>query len=103
MTKRIYPLIVILALLILNFSALAIAASSPSAAEWEKTVAAAKREGKVVIIGPQGTETKDALVEGPLFNDRLIQGLLRAEREKETLAVLFIDLDDFKLSIGIEN
>ncbi len=47
-----------------NFSALAVAASAPSAAEWEKTVSAAKREGKVVVIGPQGTETHDALIDG---------------------------------------
>ena len=30
-------------------------------AEWDKIVAAAKKEGKVSVIGPQGTETKDAL------------------------------------------
>jgi diguanylate cyclase (GGDEF)-like protein len=32
-----------------------------------------------------------------LFNDRLSQALLRAERSNQQLAVLFIDLDDFKL------
>ncbi len=48
----------------LNFSAPAVAASVPNAAEWEKTIAAANREGKVVVIGPQGTETRDALVDG---------------------------------------
>src|SRR3972149_5461313 len=34
------------------------------AAEWADVVAAAKREGKVVVLGPQGNETRDALVEG---------------------------------------
>ena len=48
----------------LNFSSLAVAASAPSDVEWEKTVAAAKREGKVVVIGPQGNETREALVNG---------------------------------------
>ncbi|HTN72327.1 MAG TPA: extracellular solute-binding protein [Methylomirabilota bacterium] len=33
-------------------------------AEWAETVAAAKREGKVVVIGPQGPETREALTEG---------------------------------------
>ena len=33
-------------------------------AEWAEVVAAAKREGKVVVIGPQGTETREALTEG---------------------------------------
>ena len=49
---------------VLNFSTLVFAASAPNAAEWESTIAAAKREGKVVVIGPQGNETRDALVEG---------------------------------------
>jgi len=36
--------------------------SGPSwAAEWDKVLEAAKREGKVAVIGPQGTETNDAL------------------------------------------
>ena len=39
-------------------------ATSVQAAEWAEVVAAAKREGKVVVVGPQGTETRDALVEG---------------------------------------
>jgi ABC-type Fe3+ transport system substrate-binding protein len=33
-------------------------------AEWNDVVAAAKREGKVVIVGPQGTETREALTQG---------------------------------------
>jgi ABC-type Fe3+ transport system substrate-binding protein len=35
-----------------------------STAEWSEVVAAAKREGKVVIVGPQGTETREALTKG---------------------------------------
>ena len=45
-------------------SALAVAASAPKAAEWEKTVAAAKKEGQVVIMGPAGVDVRDALTEG---------------------------------------
>ena len=33
-------------------------------AEWDKIVAAAKKEGKISIIGPQGTATKDGLTLG---------------------------------------
>jgi iron(III) transport system substrate-binding protein len=42
------------------------AGGAPAAAptEWEQTVAAARREGKVVIMGPAGTESHDALVSG---------------------------------------
>ncbi len=68
MKQRFYSLIAIVVMVaiaaVLNFSVLAFAASAPSTAEWEKTVAAAKREGKIVIIGPQGNETREALVEG---------------------------------------
>ena len=32
--------------------------------EWAQIVEAAKREGTVVVIGPQGSETRDALVQG---------------------------------------
>ncbi|HEY3302925.1 MAG TPA: extracellular solute-binding protein [Candidatus Binatia bacterium] len=39
-------------------------ATSAWQAEWAEVVAAAKREGKVVVIGPQGTETREALTEG---------------------------------------
>ncbi|MGH7767391.1 MAG: extracellular solute-binding protein [Candidatus Binatia bacterium] len=40
---------------------------SPAAAqsnEWAQIVEAAKREGTVVIVGPQGSETRDALTQG---------------------------------------
>lgn len=33
-------------------------------AEWEQALEAGKREGRVVVIGPQGTETRDALSVG---------------------------------------
>ena len=49
---------------VLCFAAVAIAASAPKAAEWEKTVAAAKKEGQVVIIGPPGADVRDALTQG---------------------------------------
>ncbi|MFZ4438393.1 MAG: putative bifunctional diguanylate cyclase/phosphodiesterase [Syntrophales bacterium] len=42
-------------------------------------------------------DTLTGLPNRALFNDRLAQSLRRAERNKEMLAVLFIDLDDFKL------
>ncbi len=48
----------------LNFGDLAVAASAPSAAEWEKMVAAAKKEGSVVVSGPTGAEARDALTDG---------------------------------------
>lgn len=35
-----------------------------AAAAWEQTVAAAKREGKVSVIGPQGADTQAAMTEG---------------------------------------
>ena len=33
-------------------------------AEWAQIVEAAKREGTVVVVGPQGSETRDALTLG---------------------------------------
>ena len=42
----------------LLISGAALAQSSPS---WEQIVAAAKKEGMVSVIGPQGSETRDAL------------------------------------------
>jgi len=68
MTQKIYLLITAAVMVAigatLNFSALAVAASAPNAAEWEKTVAAAKKEGQIVIIGPTGVDTRDALTLG---------------------------------------
>lgn len=48
----------------LCFTAPVIAASIPTAADWEKTVAAAKKEGQVVIMGPAGADVRDALTQG---------------------------------------
>src|SRR5687767_603519 len=31
---------------------------------WEQIVTAAKKEGSVAVIGPQGSETRDALTQG---------------------------------------
>jgi len=47
-----------------SFSSLAVAASAPSAAEWEKVLAAAKKEGTVSVIGPVGENRVDTL-KGP--------------------------------------
>jgi ABC-type glycerol-3-phosphate transport system substrate-binding protein len=48
----------------LCFAALAMAASAPKTSEWEKTAAAAKGEGRVVIMGPAGADVRDAFTEG---------------------------------------
>jgi iron(III) transport system substrate-binding protein len=47
-------------------SALALGGSAPSASDsdWSKIVAAAKKEGKVVIIGPSGSNVRDAYTLG---------------------------------------
>jgi iron(III) transport system substrate-binding protein len=49
---------------VLCFTAVAVAASAPKTSEWEKTVAAAKGEGSVVIMGPAGADVRDAFTEG---------------------------------------
>jgi iron(III) transport system substrate-binding protein len=49
---------------VLCFAPLAVAASAPKAAEWEKTVVAAKKEGHVVIMGPAGADVRDAFTQG---------------------------------------
>ncbi len=63
---KVWGLTVVLAAIVtvLNFSALAFAASAPNAAEWESTLAAAKKEGKVVVSGPAGADVRDALTAG---------------------------------------
>jgi iron(III) transport system substrate-binding protein len=43
---------------------LAAQAAAPKSSEWEKTVAAAKKEGQVVIMGPAGADVRDALTQG---------------------------------------
>jgi len=40
------------------------AASAPQGSEWEKIVAAARGEGRVVLMGPAGADVRDALTEG---------------------------------------
>jgi iron(III) transport system substrate-binding protein len=51
-------------LAILSSPAFAAAADTPKRSEWEKTVAAAKKEAQVVIIGPAGVDVRDALTQG---------------------------------------
>ena len=53
-------LILIAALFSSSVSALGAAAPAASDSDWNKTVSAAKKEGKVVIIGPVGADVKDA-------------------------------------------
>jgi iron(III) transport system substrate-binding protein len=38
--------------------------AAAATAEWERIVAAAKQEGKIVVMGPIGTETRDGLTLG---------------------------------------
>ncbi len=68
MTQRFYSLIAIVVMVAIvaapSFSALAIAASAPNSSEWESTLAAAKKEGNVVVSGPTGVDLRDALMEG---------------------------------------
>src|SRR5436190_16444790 len=40
------------------------AAMAQSSQSWEQILAAAKKEGVVAVIGPQGSETRDALTQG---------------------------------------
>ncbi len=63
---KVLRLTVALAVIIaaLNFSALAFAAPAPKAGEWERTVDAAKKEGRIVIMGPSGVDTRDAFTVG---------------------------------------
>src|SRR2546429_10009687 len=58
LVARIFLIAMSLALL---GSAGALAQSSQS---WEQILAAAKKEGVVAVIGPQGSETRDALTQG---------------------------------------
>src|SRR4249920_256159 len=49
-------------LIAMSFSLLASAAAiAQSSQSWEQILAAAKKEGMVSVIGPQGSETRDAL------------------------------------------
>lgn len=57
MKKNILPILLVLGVFFIVSSAWA-------DAQWDKIVAAAKKEGKLSLIGPQGTETKDGLTVG---------------------------------------
>lgn len=39
-----------------------VSAPVPASSDWDQTVAAAKREGKIVILGPQGADVRDVMV-----------------------------------------
>lgn len=43
---------------------LAVGAAASNTAPWNKTVAAAKQEGRIVIMGPAGTDVRDAFTQG---------------------------------------
>ena len=45
-------------------SLLPLATAAQTTPSWEQTVTAAKKEGTVAVIGPQGSETRDALTRG---------------------------------------
>jgi iron(III) transport system substrate-binding protein len=42
----------------------AFAGGASAVSEWERTLATAKKDGKVVVIGPAGTDVRDAFVQG---------------------------------------
>ncbi len=50
-----------LVLVMLGLLASSAALAAESSQTWEQVLAAARKEGKVSVIGPQGTETRDAL------------------------------------------
>jgi iron(III) transport system substrate-binding protein len=52
------------ALVTASASAFGAAAPAVGDAEWNKTLAAAKKEGKIVIIGPSGSDVRDAYTVG---------------------------------------
>jgi|SRR5262245_32152627 len=64
MRKRIVGLQSLLAAIVLCCASPLLAGSAPKAPEWEKIVGAAKGEGRVVIMGPSGTDVRDAFTEG---------------------------------------
>ncbi len=63
MQHKFRVLTVILAVLF-SSSVGAVGAPAASDTEWNKTVAAAKKEGKVVIMGPPGSDVRDAYTLG---------------------------------------
>ncbi len=50
----------ILIVVLFSLSVNAFGAPAPSGTDWNKTIAAAKKEGKVVLIGPPGPDIRDA-------------------------------------------
>src|SRR3990172_2444887 len=66
MQLRLNVLIIILIGTLFSSSGGALGASAPAASDfdWNKTIAAAKKEGKIVIIGPSGSDVKDAYTIG---------------------------------------
>ncbi len=61
MKRNIFPGILMAAVLFVTTVVSFVADTAYAASDWEQVVAAAEKEGRVVIIGPQGTWTKDAL------------------------------------------
>ncbi|HSE87412.1 MAG TPA: extracellular solute-binding protein [Candidatus Binatia bacterium] len=59
-----FAIVLFAALAIASASAFGAAAPAGGDAEWNKTVAAAKKEGKIVIIGPSGSDVRDAYTIG---------------------------------------
>jgi iron(III) transport system substrate-binding protein len=57
MKRKFYRLLALVALVAFGYVQMAVAQ------EWEKVLAAAKKEGKVAIIGPVGADRRDILVE----------------------------------------
>jgi iron(III) transport system substrate-binding protein len=62
MKRRLATIVCVWALAV--FLAGAAFAAAPAEQEWERVVQAAKKEGKVTMIGPPGTERRDALTIG---------------------------------------
>jgi iron(III) transport system substrate-binding protein len=59
-----FAIVLFAALVTASASAFGAAAPAGGDAEWNKTVAAAKKEGKIVIIGPSGSDVRDAYTIG---------------------------------------
>jgi iron(III) transport system substrate-binding protein len=61
---RLFAIVLFAALVMASASASGAAAPAGADSEWNKTVAAAKKEGKIVIIGPSGSDVRDAYTIG---------------------------------------
>ena len=51
-------------LAVIAFALLSFVRLSGAQSQWNEIVEAAKREGSVVVVGPQGNETREALTVG---------------------------------------